>query len=85
MTRKYEGKLSKKVWTQRRNRAKGQFSFMLGTGLSIQGDLKPVLSESEQTQLLAVRKVLLRIIEDWPEETDIAKNKYKNKTGKEST
>ena len=76
MTKKYNGKLSNKQWTQRRNRAKGQFSFMLGTGLSIQGDLKPVLSESEQTQLLAVRKVLLRIIEDWKEETDIAKEEY---------
>ena len=76
MNKIYEGKLSKKVWTQRRNRAKGQISFMLGTGLSIQGDLKPVLSESEQTQLLAIRKVLLRMLEDWTEETEEAKKEH---------
>jgi hypothetical protein len=76
MNKTYEGKLSKKVWTQRRNRAKGQISFMLGTGLSIQGDLKPVLSESEQTQLLAIRKVLLRMLEDWTEETEEAKKEH---------
>ena len=49
---------------------------MLGTGLSIQGDLKPVLSESEQTQLLAIRKVLLRMLEDWTEETEEAKKEH---------
>ena len=76
MNKIYEGKLSKKVWTQRRNRAKGQISFMLGTGLSIQGDLKPVLSESEQTQLLAIRQVLLRMLEDWTEETEEAKKEH---------
>ena len=69
----YEGKMSKKVWTQRRNRAKGQFAFMLGTGVSIQCDLHHALSESEKTQMLAVRKVLVRILEDWEEETLIAK------------
>ena len=72
----YEGKMSKKVWTQRRNRAKGQFAFMLGTGVSIQGDLHHALSESEKTQMLAVRKVLVRILEDWEEETLIAKEEY---------
>ena len=72
----YEGKMNKSTWNQRRNRAKGQFAFMLGTGLSIQGDLHHALSESEQTQLLAVRKVLVRIIEDWSEETEIAKKEY---------
>ena len=77
MNKKYEGKLSKKVWTQRRNRAKGQFSYMLGTGVSIEGDLSPVLSSSEKTQLIAVRKVLLRILEDWEKETDEAKKEYK--------
>ena len=34
------------------------------------------LSESEKTQLLAVRKVLVRILEDWEVETDIAKQDY---------
>ncbi len=72
----YEGKMSKKVWTQRRNRAKGQFAFMLGTGVSIQGDLHHGLSESEKTQLLAARRVIVRILEDWEEETLIAKEEY---------
>ena len=49
---------------------------MLGTGVSIQGDLHHALSESEKTQMLAVRKVLVRILEDWEEETLIAKEEY---------
>jgi len=72
----YDGKMSKKVWTQRRNRAKGQFAFMLGTGLSIQGDLHQALSSSEITQLKAVRTVLATILDDWKEETDEAKREY---------
>jgi hypothetical protein len=77
MNRKHIVPLSKKVWTQRRNRAKGQFSYMLGTGVSIEGDLSPMLSSSEKTQLIAVRKVLLRILEDWSKETEEAKKEYK--------
>jgi len=72
----YDGTMTKKTWTQRRNRAKGQFAFMLGTGLSIQGDLHQALSSSEQTQLLAVRKVLARILDDWTDETIEAKQEY---------
>ena len=50
----YDGKMTKKVWNQRRNRAKGQFAFMLGKGVSIRGDLHHAISECEKTKLLSV-------------------------------
>jgi len=70
-----------KTFTQKRNRAKGQFAYMRGTADSMQ-ELHASLTMTERNVLTLISVYLSEVLEHWEANTEQAKGKIKDDTSK---